>query len=130
MGNEHEYTPEHASPKESTPFLGQRAYEALRVFVQILLPGLGTLYGTLGTIWGWPATEETVSSIAAVALFMGLVVSVARRSYDKSDAKYDGIIDVQKDSDGVKQASLILKNYEDPAEVVQQKEVLFKVEGP
>lgn len=125
------YQPEHASTLDnpSKPLLGDRAYEALRVFVQIILPGAATLYGTLGATWGWPATEQVVSSIAAVALFMGLMVVVSRKSYNKSDARYDGIIDVQEDEDGVKQASLILKNYENPAEVVQQKEVLFRVDG-
>lgn len=125
------YQPEHAKTLDnpSKPLLGDRAYEALRVFVQIILPGAGTLYGTLGATWGWPATEQVVSSIAAVALFVGGMIVVSRKSYNKSDAKYDGIIDVQEDEDGVKQASLILKNYENPAEVVQQKEVLFRVDG-
>ena len=114
---------------ESTPVLGNRTYEMLRAFVQVILPGAGTLYGTLGNIWGWPRTEEVVSSIAALTLFMGLLVVAARRNYSNTDARYDGVIDVHEDSDGHKQADLILKNYENPAEVVNQKEVLFKVKG-
>lgn len=114
---------------ESKPLLGGRAYEMLRAFVQVILPGAGTLYGTLGTIWKWAYTEEVVSSIAALTLFMGLIVVVARRSYNKSDARYDGVIDVHEDSDGFKKADLVLKNYENPSDVVNQKEVLFKVTG-
>lgn len=124
-----DYDPKHSIPAGNKPLINDAVYEGLRSFVQIVLPGAGVLYGTLGTTWNWPATEQVVSSIAAVALFMGLLVSWSRRLYNKSDAKYDGIIDVHEDEDGVKQASLILKNYENPADVVNQKEVMFKVEG-
>lgn len=126
--NDQNGTSETEADLTTTPFMSNRFYEGLRTLVQILLPGFGTLYGTLGTVWGWPATEQTVSSIAAVTLFLGLIVALSRRSYNKSDARYDGVINVTEAPEGHKQAALILRNYENPAEVVNQKEVLFKVE--
>lgn len=116
-------------PEGHKPLISNAMYEGLRSFVQVVLPGLGVLYGSLGAAWGWPATEQVVVTIAAVTLFLGLVVGWLRRLYNKSDDKYDGVIQVHTDDNGMKQADLVLKNYENPAEVVEQKEVLFKVEG-
>lgn len=86
------------------------------------------MYFALAQIWGWPHAEQVMGSIAAVNVFVGVVLAVASKIWNNSDAKYDGVIDVHDPEDGgPKKADLILKNYEDPADVVRQKEVLFKV---
>lgn len=104
-------------------------YEALRVLVQILLPGVATLYTALSAVWNWGHTDQVLGTLAALTVFLGLILGVARRSYNKSDAQYDGVIHVTETDDGVKKAALVLKNYENPSDVVNQKSVTFKVTG-
>ena len=124
-----DYVGEHRTPElnKKTPMLSNRAYDALKSVVTIFLPAAGALYFALSVIWGLPSAEEIVGSIAAINTFFGVVLKASSSSYEKSDAKYDGILDVSTRDDGTKTAALVLDNYEDPADVVQQKEVLFKV---
>lgn len=121
-----EYEAQHKA--EDTGFvLSNKAYDVLKFIAQILLPGVGALYFALAQIWGLPAAEEVVGTITAVDVFLGLFLGSASRAYNNSDAKYDGYIHVDENEEGLKSASLVLKNYEDPAAVVNQKEVTFKV---
>ena len=113
----------------SGPVLSNWVYDILKRFVTMILPAFGTLYVSLAEIWTLPNPSGVAATTLAVATFLGVALNISGRAYDKSDAKYDGVIDVSQDDDGVKHAALILKNYEDPADVVAQKEVLFKVTG-
>ena len=124
-----DYVGEHRTPElnKKTPMLSNRAYDTLKSVVTIILPAAGTLYFALSVIWGLPGAEEIVGSIAAINTFFGVVLKASSNSYESSDAKYDGILDVSTRDDGTKTAALVLDNYENPADVVQQKEVLFKV---
>lgn len=121
-----EYEAQHKA-EESAFVLSNKVYDGLKFVAQILLPGIGALYFALAQIWGLPAAEEVVGTITAVDVFLGLFLGSASRSYEKSGAKYDGHILVEENADGLKSASLVLKNYEDPSDVVNQKEVTFKV---
>ena len=61
----------------------------------------------------------------AVDLFLGLLLGVSTKQYNKSDARFDGSIDVVH-AEETKQVSLNLDG--DPHEVLEQKdELLFKV---
>jgi len=113
------------SPK--TPMLNNKTYDFLKFIAMLFLPALGTLYFTLAQIWGLPHAEDVVGSITAVDVFLGLLLGLSSSSYKNSDTRFDGEINVSENRDGVKQAALVLKNYENPADVVQQKEVVFKV---
>ena len=62
--------------------MSNRAYEFLRMFQSMLLPALGALYATLGTIWGWPYVEAISASVAAVVTFLGCVVAYIRKDYN------------------------------------------------
>ena len=113
----------------SGPVLSDWVYDLLKRFVTLILPAFGTFYVTIAPIWNFPNPEAVVSTTLAVATFLGVVLNISGRTYEKSDEKYDGVIDVHEDEDGVKRAALILKDYENPADVVAQKEVRFKVTG-
>lgn len=113
----------------SGPILSNWVYDQLKRFVTLILPAFGTFYITIAPFWNLPNPEAVASTTLAVATFLGVVLNISGRAYEKSDEKYDGVIDVKEDEDGVKHASLILKNYEDPAEVVNQKQAVFKVTG-
>lgn len=122
MNNE---APQHLA--EQDHILGNRAYDIIKWVALILLPAVGTLYFALAQIWGLDYGPQVVGSIVAFDTFLGAALQLSTKSYNKSDAKYDGVINVEHREDGTKAASLILKNYENPADVVNQKQVLFKV---
>ena len=115
----------HAAPKP--PLFSNEMYDRLKELVQVVLPGLGTLYTALAVLWGFPDAEKVVGTIVSLSVFLGLVLKVAVRRYENSDEKYDGTIDISENEDGLKIASLNLKNYENPADVVNQPVVTFKV---
>lgn len=114
-----------SSTTQTRPFLSDTTYTRMKWVAQILLPALGTLYFSLAGIWGLPKAEEVVGTIMAVDLFLGLVLGISTNQYNKSDAKYDGAINVLHTQD-TKQVSLDLDG--DPHEVLEEKpELLFKV---
>lgn len=104
--------------------LGNKMYDILKYGVEVVLPGLGTLYFTLGTLWGLPFGDEIVGTCAALALFFGLLVGYSRKSYDKSDAKYDGVLEVEPSEEG---KTFALNFDGDPYDLDQQKELRLKV---
>lgn len=118
--------PEETKPEKGS-ILTNRLYDYLKFVAQILLPAAGTFYFALAGLWGFPEPEKVVATIVALDTFLGVVLSLSSLRYNNSNAKYDGVINITDTPSGGKQASLILKNYENPADVVQQKEVTFKV---
>lgn len=121
-----DYTPDHAA-KQTSPLLSNSTYDALKKVVTLGLPAFGTFYVTIAQIWGLPNPEGVAATCLALATFLGVVLNLAGRAYERSDAKYDGQLDVFDKEDGTKAASLVLKNYENPADIVKQNEVVFKV---
>lgn len=120
-------TPTPVTEKKTFPMFSNKTYDQLKWFSLIVLPAFATLYYTLSGFWGLPKPDEVVGSIVAVNTFFGLVLGLSTKAYNNSDSKYDGTIDVYETEDGTKQASLNLHNYTDPADVVQQSQVTFKV---
>jgi hypothetical protein len=102
-------------------------YNFLKRGATVVLPALAALYFGLAAIWGLPKADEVVGTIAVINTFIGAVVTISSVSYNNSEAKYDGVINVTQNPDGTANAELNLKNYENPADVVAQPEALFKV---
>lgn len=101
-----------------------RVYDTLKYIAQIVLPALGTLYFALSEIWGLPNGVEVVGTIVAITAFLGVLLGLNTRAYEKSGAKFDGTITVEEE-EGVDRFSL---NYHgDPYEIFGKKEVIFKV---
>ena len=109
------------------PVVSNNVYDKLKSFVQVVAPAMITFYLFAGHAYGWVNVELHAGVASAFLVLLGVIVTWLSASFNKSDAKYDGEINIDEDPDGVKVASLVLKNYEDPADVVQQKEVLFKI---
>jgi len=110
-------------------FLSNKAYDALKFVAQIVLPALGTLYATVSGLMGWPNTEEVVGIIIAVDLFLGTLLGLSTKAYNNSDEKYDGEINVVEQPDGRTLMDMQLNKVEDPTEIIDKKEVLFRVNG-
>lgn len=107
-----------------TPLLPNSVYDRLRVLVEVVLPAAATLYFTLAQIWEFPNAEKVVGSITAVILFLGVLIKLSDKSYNNSDAKYDGELNVLEDS-GKTVFSLDL--FGDPEELTNKNDILFRV---
>lgn len=108
------------------PLMGNKMYDIVKYVTEIGLPAAGTLYFTLASIWGMPFSEQIVGTIAAVTVFLGVLLGLSRKSYNKSDAKYDGTVEIEETSDG-KLFSLQID--EDPEYLDRKNEILFRVKS-
>lgn len=63
--------------------LKNEVYDALKWVVTVLLPALGALYASLGALWGFPAVEAVVGTLAAVALFLGALINRSTKRYNE-----------------------------------------------
>lgn len=96
-------------------------YDVLKPIATTVLPGLGALYFTLAQIWELPKGEEVVGTIAAINVFLGLILTLS----SVSDAKYDGVIDVDDASELKTVYTLELSD--GPESLLGKKHAFFKV---
>ena len=62
--------------------LSNKVYDILKWVVIIVLPALATLYAALSAVWGWPYTQEIVTTITAVDTFCGAVLCISTAQYE------------------------------------------------
>lgn len=60
-----------------------RVYDVLKWITILVLPGLGTLYFALATIWGFPYGEQITGTISAVVTFLGAILGISSAQYKK-----------------------------------------------
>lgn len=104
--------------------ISNKAYDILKWTAQILLPAVGTLYFSLADLWGLPKALEVVGTIAAVDAFLGVILGISTLQYNKSDARFDGVMEVSK------QDTSLIHQFEintEPEQLQDQDSVLFKV---
>lgn len=105
--------------------LGNSAYDVLRRFVEIVLPGLGVFYAAIAQLWNLPYSFEVVGSTAALAVLGGVLLSASRSAYDSSDAPYDGAI-VVDESDPENPAYRFQLDATDAETLLNKKRIVFK----
>lgn len=115
---------ESSHAKSKTPLLGDTGYNAMKPTATIILPALGALYFALAQIWGLPKAEEVTGSIAAINTFVGVILAVSSKTYNNSDARFVGEIQVHDDGDK-KTAALVVDG--DPEDILRMKEATFKI---
>lgn len=101
-----------------------KVYDTLKYIAQILLPALGVLYYGLAQTWNFPEPDKVVASVVALDTFLGVLLHLSSTAYDKSEAKYDGTIDLVE-TDDKKTYSLNLSS--DIDDLDKKDEILFKV---
>jgi len=106
--------------------LSDRTYNKVKQVTQLVLPGIGSLYFGLSTIWGLPAGEEVVGTTSLMAVFLGTVLGFSSKQYKNSGAAYDGEMVVTEDGGGVRNFMLSLDK--DPEALKDMKSVSFKVQ--
>lgn len=113
------------TPINSDNILNNKQYDIIKWLTVVLLPALGTLYFALSQLWGLPAGESILGSMMAIQVFIGAIMGISTKQYEKSGEKYVGEINVT-DSDPKKTVySLDLKTH--PDELLKKDEAIFKV---
>lgn len=74
--------------------LTNKTYDAIRWVAQYFLPALGTLYLTVSAIWGLPGGEQVLATVTALALFLGVIMGISKKSYTAGENQYDGTLTV------------------------------------
>jgi hypothetical protein len=104
--------------------LTDTSYDVSKKLVQLWLPAISALYFGLASIWGLPAPDKVVGTIAVFTTFLGVVLNVSHNRYKQSDEAYDGKLVVTQREDRTV-ASLELN---DEASVLTNNEsIKFKV---
>lgn len=86
--------------EDKNPIFSDKVYNQIKYAAQYWLPGLGALYAALAALWGFPYATEVVGSIAAIDIFLGVLLGLGAASYNKSDAKFDGSLNVTQTDNG------------------------------
>lgn len=127
-----EPTPRHATDeledlqtKKSGMQLSNKAYDQLTYIAQIFLPALGAFYFSLASIWHLPDAQEVVGTVTVVDTFLGALLMISSKSYNNSDAKYDGVVKIHDTDDNARMMSMQLSMT--PEELEAKKDIAFKV---
>jgi hypothetical protein len=100
-------------------------YDVTKQFAQVWIPAFATLYFGLAQIWHLPAAEEVVGTAAALDTFLGGVLHLSSKTYDKSDDKYAGTLAIEDHPDGEGSSMRLLDL--DPVKLLNRQEVTFKI---
>ena len=73
-----------------------KSYDVIKWIVVIVIPAVITLYSTLGGIWDFPLAQEITASLAAIDVFLGVIMKISSVSYNK---EYDGVLHVDTVND-------------------------------
>lgn len=66
--------------------MSDKLYDVLRWVAQLLLPGLGTLWFALSSIWHLPYGEEILGTIVAIDAFLGFILGLSTANYRAEQA--------------------------------------------
>ena len=107
--------------------LHNRVYNVLKWIVMIFLPAAATLYFGLSLYWPVPNVESVVGTITLSATFLGALIGLSSRSYNKDENKYDGVLQVNADDPEKDVFSFVL--YEDPEKMAAKNKLTIKVDN-
>lgn len=107
--------------------LGNKTYDRAKFLVQIVLPAIGVLYASLSEFWGLPKVQEVVGTIAALALFLGVVLRISSSNFEPEPTEGTpvGEIVITEKPEGGKTVRMDLDR--DPEDFVGQDSIAFKV---
>ena len=100
--------------------LSNKWYDRLKWVAQYLLPALETLWLALAKIWGFPYGTEIGATIAALDVFLGVVLGISSHNY-----KGDG--DLIVNTDDPEKDIFTLEYDGDLNEIADKKSVTFVV---
>lgn len=108
--------------------LSNRAYDYTKRLVQVILPAVSSAYFTLAAIYGWDNADKVVGTIAVITTFLGVTLGISTVQYNKSDAPYDGTINVTENDEGTRVFSMELDV--DPDQIPESRNFNLRVRTP
>jgi hypothetical protein len=112
-----------SAPNQDYMF-GNKVYDFLKFVVMIGIPCAAMLYFLLSVLWDFPHPLGTLGVFATINAVLGILVSISSVSYNTSEGKYDGDLNVT--NIGSRKAFTVELN-EVPEVLAQKSEVIFKV---
>ena len=106
--------------------LSNKQYNTAKFLAGIVIPSIGTLYFALADIWGLPAATQVLGSLLAFQAFLGALLGISSISYETSDARYSGNLNVSETPEKVIY-SLDLNHA--PELLIDQDEAIFKIKA-
>lgn len=82
------------------PLLGNLSYAVVKHAAAIAFPALNVFYVAVAQLWHLPKAEEVSGSIAAFNALLGILMGISSASYNKSDSKYSGVLNVTNLGEG------------------------------
>lgn len=67
--------------------MSDQAYNIMKWIVQYILPGLGVLYAIIAGATGLPYAEVVLAVVMAVDWFLGIILGISTKQYNKYVAK-------------------------------------------
>lgn len=77
--------------------LNNKVYDILKWIAMYLLPGLATLWLTLGKVWNLPYTTEIGATISAVDVFLAFILGLSKKNYQGDGTMVVNTTDPEKD---------------------------------
>lgn len=65
--------------------LSDKIYNILKWAVMIVLPAVATFYAALAAVWALPYSQEIVTTVTAVAAFLGALLGISTAEYRKEE---------------------------------------------
>ena len=103
-----------------------RMYDRGTWLVKVFLPALSALYFGLGNIWGLPAVENVVGSLAVIATFFGVLLGLSDKKYKAKGLDHQGRMVVMPNDDHTGMTYSLELN-EDPEKLKDMNRVVFNV---
>lgn len=105
--------------------MGNKTYDRLKPIVEMILPGIATLWLAIASIWGLPFAEPIAATIVAINAFLGICLAISNKQYKQNTPDISGDLLVDAREDG---ADLMTVALEKPLENLSDgDEVRFKV---
>lgn len=82
--------PLRADANTPNPVLTNKTYDLVKDFVIVVFPAAILLYSGLGVLLGWPDVEKYVAALGLIGTFLGVLLKVAAKRYEKLPVDYDG----------------------------------------
>ena len=82
--------PLRADANTPSPVLSNTTYDIVKDTVTIAFPAAVTLYAGLAVIWNWGFSEEVVATGGVIGIFLGVLLKIASKKYEKLPLQYDG----------------------------------------
>lgn len=63
--------------------MSDKTYNIMKWIVQYILPGLGVLYAIIAGVTGLPYAEVVLAVVMAVDWFLGIILGISTKQYNK-----------------------------------------------